>query len=179
LVYRITQPFLSSAEPAGRPIPLEFPETPDPDKEFHIRIPIIGVDANVTPNVDINDSKAYDEVLKTGVAHAAGTGFPDNDGGQNKTIFIFSHSTNGSWNITRYNALFYSLKDISVEDQIQIWFWGKEYWYKVTEKRIVAPNDTSFLETQMDKEKLVLQTCWPPGTLSKRLLVVAERVSAE
>ncbi|KKU23326.1 MAG: SrtC [Microgenomates group bacterium GW2011_GWA1_46_15] len=120
--------------------------------------------------------KEYEEALKHGVAHAKGTGLPGDDGGINKTIVIFSHSTNGSWNITKYNALFYSLKDLKEEDQIQVWFWGKEYWYKVKEKKVIEPNDVSFLKPQMDTEKLILQTCWPPGTISKRLLIVAERV---
>ena len=176
LVFRVTSPLIPTADPNTKPTVFSEVSTPEQNKQFSIRIPMIGVDSQVTSNVDMNNPKEYEEALKHGVAHAKGTGLPGDDGGINKTIVIFSHSTNGSWNITKYNALFYSLKDLKEEDQIQVWFWGKEYWYKVKEKKVIEPNDVSFLEPQMDTEKLILQTCWPPGTISKRLLIVAERV---
>lgn len=178
VVYRMTAPYISFAQRANliepQPTPTSAPTPPPEEQRFHIRIPAIGVDSDVIPNIDAGNPKEYIEALKKGVAHARGTGFPGQDGGINKNIFIFGHSTNGDWNITRYNALFYNLKDLNPGDEIQVWFWGKEYWYKVVERKIVSADDTSFLAPQQERERLILQTCFPPGTIWKRLIVVAE-----
>lgn len=187
LVYRATRPFIPTAEqdvPVGQiatllasPTPTPLPTPPPKGQEFHISIPSIGVDSDIVANVDANNQPEYEEALKHGIAHAKGTALPGEDGGITKTIFLFSHSTNGSWNITRYNALFYSLKDMNPGDEITVWFWGEQFTYKVTEKKITEAEDVSFLQPQLDKEVLVLQTCWPPGTSEKRLLIFAEPVS--
>lgn len=149
---------------------------PDPEKQFQIIIPKIGVNSKVIANVDAGNEKDYDAALKKGIAHAAGTGLPGEENSQNKTVFLFGHSTNGEWNIAKYNALFYALKDMVVDDTFSIWFWGREFHYKVTETKIVEANDVSFLTPQTDKERIILQTCWPPGTSWKRFLVIAEPV---
>ena len=53
---------------------------------------------------------------------------------------------------------------------------GTRFNYKVTESRIVDADDVSFItEAQSGEEQLILQTCWPPGTTWKRLLVFAKR----
>jgi len=133
----------------------------------------------VIANVDASNPKAYQAALKEGVAHAQGTGLPGEDGGHNKTIFLFAHSTDAPWNIQRLNALFYSIKDLKPGDEFSVWFWGKEYRYAVREQKIVASNDVSFLQPQMETERLILQTCWPDGTVNKRLLIFAERVGGQ
>lgn len=161
----------SSATPTPTPI-----VNPDPDKQFQIIIPKIGVNSKVIANVDPSKESEYMEALKKGVAHAAGTGLPGEANSTNKTIFIFGHSTNGSWNIRRYNALFYNLKDMVAGDTFTMWFWGKEFTYIVKEVKIAAAEDISFLTPQTQKDQLILQTCWPPGTSWKRLLVIAEPV---
>jgi len=154
------------------PIPAE-------EQKFQLIIPQIGINSKVIANVDASNPKAYQAALKEGVAHAQGTGLPGEDGGHNKTIFLFAHSTDAPWNIQRLNALFYSIKDLKPGDEFSVWFWGKEYRYTVREQKIVASNDVSFLQPQMETERLILQTCWPPGTVNKRLLIFAERVGGQ
>lgn len=136
---------------------------------FSMYIPKIGAKANITANVDAGNETAYLEALSHGVAHAAGTNFP----GQGKTIFLFAHSTDAPWNVERFNAVFYLLKDLSAGDKITVYFADNRYDYEVTGREIVAANDTSFF-TAESGERLILQTCYPPGTTSKRLLVIAE-----
>jgi sortase A len=152
--------------------------TPPEDQRFRIKISKINVDSNVLANVDASDKDAYTAALKEGVAHAKGTGLPGEDG-ENKTIFIFAHSTDGTWNISRYNALFYDLKQLQPGDEVEITFWGKKYLYRVKEQRILDADDTTFLIPQKEKETLILQSCFPPGTTWKRLVVTAELVSSE
>lgn len=164
---------VGSATPTPQPTPSPIPA---PDQQFQILIPKIGVNSRVIANVDAGSEKEYTEALKKGVAHAAGTNLPGEPNSQTKSIFIFGHSTDGAWNISRYNALFYSLKDLVAGDDVTVWFWGREFKYKVTERKIVEATDTSFLAPQTEKDKLILQTCWPPGTAWKRLIVVAEPV---
>lgn len=137
---------------------------------FSVVIPKINAKANIIANVDANNEKEYDAALREGVAHAKGTYFP----GQGKEIFLFAHSTNAPWNVARYNAVFYLLDKLSAGDEIVVYFADKRYVYKVTETKIVGPNDTGFLGEKNNGEELILQTCYPPGTSWNRLLVLAK-----
>jgi|SRR5581483_3200472 len=141
------------------------------DTQFGILIPKIGANAPVIANVDPNNEDEYLPALQKGVAHAKGTVFP----GMKGNIYLFAHSTDNFWDVGRYNAVFYLLKDLTVGDDIVVFFEGLRHNYKVTESNIVDPTDVNYLLTshQSDSEKLILQTCWPPGTAWKRLLVVA------
>jgi len=141
-----------------------------PDPYFSLLIPKIDARAKILPNIDASDQNKYLYALKKGVAHARGTVFP----GMKGTIFLFAHSTDSPWNIARYNAVFYLLRELESGDEIIIFFLGKRFNYKVVEKKIVEPHYTEFF-SQKNEELLVLQTCWPPGTTKKALLIFAKR----
>ncbi len=139
--------------------------------EFSILIPKIGANARIFPNVDPSDPNAFLPILQKGVAHAAGTVFP----GQAGNIYLFAHSTDNFWDVGRYNAIFYLLKDLRTGDDVVIFSQNVRYNYIVKESRIVDSSDVSYLTSgQTEKELLILQTCWPPGTTWKRLMVFAE-----
>ncbi len=141
--------------------------------DFDVVIPKIGANAMVIPNVDPTDEQAYLAALKKGVAHAKGSVFP----GMKGTTYLFAHSTDNWWDVGRYNAIFYLLKDLQPEDDVTVFFNGKRYDYKVQNVQIVDPSEVSYLtNAQNTPEQLVMQTCWPPGTTWKRLLVVATPV---
>ncbi len=144
------------------------------DTLFSIVIPKIGATSSITPNVDPSNPDEFLPVLQHSVAHAKGTVFP----GMNGTTYLFAHSTDNFWDVGRYNAVFYLLKDLNPGDDIVIFFENKRYNYKVTQTEIVDDSQVSYLvNSQGDKtQRLVLQTCWPPGTAWKRLLVIAEPV---
>ena len=142
------------------------------DSYFSLYIPKIDARSGIVPNVDTANEKEYFEALKEGVAHAKGTYFP----GQGKNIYLFAHSTDSPLNIATYNAVFYLLRKLEVGDEIIIYFADKKYVYQVEEKLITTANNTSWLSRDFGKESLVLQTCYPPGTRLKRLLVVANLV---
>ena len=95
----------------------------------------------------------------------------------NKTIYLFAHSTDAPWNIARYNAQFYGLKDAKEGQEIRLRFWGEDKMYRIVRTEIVPASDTTYLQPQTEKEQLILQTCYPPGTAWKRLIVVAEPLS--
>ena len=141
------------------------------DSNFSVLIPKIGANARVLANVDPADEKEYLEALKKGVAHAAGTAFP----GEGGHIFLFAHSTDYFWNVGNYNAIFYLLHKLEKGDKVYLFYRGQRVVYKVIDKRIVNPSQVEFLTRKTNREFLTLQTCWPPGTTLKRLLVFAKR----
>jgi len=141
------------------------------DTDFSILIPKIGASAKIFPNVDPSDQNQFLPILMHGVAHAAGTVFP----GMNGNIYLFAHSTDNFWDVGRYNAVFYLLKDLSKGDEVVIFYQNKRFNYIVQKTQIVDPSSVSYLvdSQKQNKQTLILQTCWPPGTTFQRLLVFA------
>jgi len=142
------------------------------DPYFSIIIPKIGANAKIIPNVNAGDKQEYLASLQNGVAHTFGTAFP----GEKGHIFLFAHSTDYFWNIGNYNAVFYLLYKLEKNDDINIVYQGKRFLYKVIGTQIVDPSQIEYVARKSNREFLTLQTCWPPGTTLKRLLVYAMRV---
>lgn len=142
-----------------------------PDTQFSIVIPKIGATSKVYPNVDPTNEEEFLPLLQTGVAHAKGTVFPGFEG----NTYIFAHSTDNFWNVGRYNAVFYLLKELQKGDEIIIFFEGRRYNYVVDRIEIKDAEDVELLvNSQRTRvQQLILQTCWPPGTTWKRLFVIA------
>lgn len=140
--------------------------------QFSVIIPKIGVNANVIPNVDPAD---YTGALQAGVAHASTSFFPDEDG----TVYLFSHSTNYDWFVKDLNAVFYLVKNLENDDTVVLMYKGKRYTYKITDKRVVSPKSSSYLYPYAGRKNLILQTCWPPGSVSQRLLIFADLIEEQ
>lgn len=141
-----------------------------PNTEFAIMIPKIGATAGIVQGVNPYNSVIYQRALTQGIAHAEGTGVP----GGGKNIFLFAHSSEDLLTATRFNSVFYLLHHLESGDEIKIWYQDLEHKYLVTESKLVAPDDISYLTKQTDQETLTLMTCWPPGTTLKRLIVIAK-----
>jgi len=142
------------------------------DTDFGIVIPKIEANAKVVPNVDPVDSRVYQVALTQGVAHAKGTATP----GSNGNIFLFSHSSVNFYEAARYNSVFYLLTKLEKGDEIDLYYYGTKYVYRVSDKRTVFPTAVEYLHGSAGQETVTLMTCWPPGTTYKRLLVIAERI---
>jgi len=145
-----------------------------PDPNFSIIVEKIGASAPIIANVNAADKTTYDQALKRGVAHALGTSFP----GQPGVSYLFAHSTDTIFNVPRFNAVFYLLKDMERGDKVVIFFNGRRFDYVVVERKITEPEDVSYFTLKTEEQILVLQTCYPPGTTWKRLLVIAKPASA-
>jgi len=141
------------------------------DPFFSIVIPKIGANAKILANIDTTNEATYLAALKEGVAHAAGTAFP----GEGGHIFLFAHSTDYFWNVGTYNAVFYLLYKLEKGDEVNLFYKGQRYRYRVIGKIVVDPSQVEYLTRKTNKEFLTLQTCWPPGTTLKRLMVFAVR----
>ncbi len=136
---------------------------------FSVEIPSINVFSKVIENVDPFNQAEYIESLKDGVAHAKGTSLP----GEKGTIYLFAHSSDVPWRITRYNTAFFKLGQVKNGEEILIQHKGREYKYKVFTQKTVWPSEVKYL-TESQGDVLILQTCTPVGTSFKRLLVFAK-----
>ncbi|HRN70243.1 MAG TPA: sortase [Candidatus Woesebacteria bacterium] len=145
------------------------------DPQYSIVIPKIGANANIIRNINAANETEYLDALQHGVAHAAGTAYP----GEGGHIFLFAHSTDYIWNVGTYNAVFYLLYKLEIGDEVNLFYNGTRHVYKVTGKEVVDPSQVEYLTRKTDTEFLTLQTCWPPGTTLKRMLVFAEPVVQE
>ncbi len=153
--------------PDGSPI--------DPvNRDFSLIVPKVGINAPVIANVDPGNPGEYATALKTGVAHASTSFLPDQDG----TVYLFSHSTNYDWFVDDLNAVFYLLKNLDAGDLVVLYYKEARYTYRITHKRIVKPSEISYLVPEAGKKSLILQTCWPPGSVAERLLLFADLVEA-
>jgi sortase A len=140
------------------------------DATYSIEIPSIAVRANVILGVDPFKPKVYHEALQHGVAQALHTALPGEPG----TQFLFAHSSDAPWRMTRDNTAFFRLNRVKPGDEIFITYQGQLFRYVATELKIVWPSEVKFLKA--NENQLILQTCTPMGTDWKRLLVFARPV---
>ncbi len=129
---------------------------------YSISIPKINAYAPIIPNVNPWQKDKYLEALSKGVAEAEGNPW-----------FLFAHSSDLPWKITRYNTAFLRLGELQKGDRIFINKNSNNYEYKVVEKREIRPENVRYLK-EANQDKLVLMTCTPIGTSLKRLLVFAQ-----
>lgn len=142
-------------------------------QDFHLEIPKLELSAPIIPEVPGGDTDKdiYFKSLENGVAHFAGTKKP----GENGLIFIFGHSSYYPWAAGDYKEIFANLDDLAIDDEISVWYQEKEYKYLVIETKTIVPSDVSVLNPT-NSEELVLMTCWPPGTTTKRLIIRAKPI---
>ncbi len=160
------QPSLFNTVLAGQREEILYPADP----VFSVVVPKIGANERIIANVDPNNENEYLRILQQNIAHAKGTAFPGMDG----TTYLFAHSTDNFWNVGRYNAVFYLLNKMEKGDDVVLFFNNKRYNYVVNETKIIDPSDTHYIASDLGQgERVILQTCWPPGTAWKRLLVFA------
>lgn len=151
------------------------------DRNFGLLVPSLGINIKVSHPGDIanqesyKNEETYKKLLAEGAVHADETALPNEPG----TTYIFGHSTDSILNILRYNAVFYPLQYIKEGDDIVLFYNGQAQPYKVQEKKIVEADDTDYSSLGTADKRLVLQTCWPPGTTWKRLVVIAHPIENE
>src|SRR3989344_1489960 len=132
--------------------------------EFGIVIEKINANAKVIANVNAGNEAEYVSALTAGVAQALGSTAP----GEKGNLYLFSHSTDAPWNIIRFNAVFYLLRELEKGDRVIIFYKDRRYDYIVFDKTVALPTDVSYLTNRYDAPILTLQTCDPPGTLLNR-----------
>ena len=152
-----------------------------PGSDFYLTIPKIEAQAPIIANVDPWNESTYLPVLQQGIGSATGSVSPDQKG----LIYLFAHSSDVPWRITRYNTAFLRLGDLKAGDQIVITKNNQRYNFVMDKSVEVWPSDVTYLKAlelnsrgieESQQTTLILQTCTPIGTSLKRLLVFAHRV---
>lgn len=138
--------------------------------DFGLVIEKINANAKIIPQINPGIEKEYIAALKEGIAQAKGSTEPGEPG----NLFLFSHSTDAPWNIIRYNAIFYLLRELEAGDRVIVFYKNRRFDYIVFDKTIAPASDISFFTNRYDKPVLTLQTCDPPGTVLNRLIVRAK-----
>ncbi|KKT57956.1 MAG: secreted enzyme, sortase [Candidatus Amesbacteria bacterium GW2011_GWB1_47_19] len=151
-------------------IQAEQPGWKVPDDNYSLFIPEIGAISRVISAVDAGDANEYLPALQQGVAEAKGMAHP----GEKGTTYLFAHSVGSRADFARYNAVFYLLHKLETGDKVEVVYGGRLFKYEVEIREILEPKNVKYLVPQSEEEKLVLATCYPPGTTWKRLVVVAK-----
>lgn len=123
------------------------------------------------PSIDL-DLPVYhgtsDETLLKGIGHLEGTSLPV--GGVGQRTVLTGHR--GLADAT----MFTNLNKVKMEDTFTIETFGEVLTYKVTDIKVVEPEDTEALRFDPNKDLATLVTCTPLGINTHRILVTGERV---
>jgi len=166
VVFIIYKNSLATAD-ITQPKETNYLPTVDYDKgDFFLNIDKISVNAPVIPDVDGANKEVYFSSLQKGVAHMSGTAKP----GEKGNVVLFGHSNYYENDPGLYKQIFKNLDDMESGDNINIRYLGQDYNYTVIKQQIVKPEDTWVISAPYD---LTLITCWPPGTIEKRLIIFA------
>lgn len=129
-----------------------------------IEIPIINV------NLPIYHGTS-EEVLSVGVGHLNGSSLPI--GGINTKSILTAHRGLPS------SKLFTRLDEMELEDLFFINILDETLAYKVTDIKVIEPEDVSSLEIEEGRDLISLITCTPYGVNTHRLVVTGERTEYE
>jgi LPXTG-site transpeptidase (sortase) family protein len=151
-------------------------------RAWSITIPSLGIRAPVLlPSMKNWTSRAWDmleEQMQIGLNHGA-VAYPHSSGpGRKGNLIIAGHSSppTESAKQSEFGRLFERLPEIKVGEEISIVTAGSPVRYRVEEKMIVSPQETSILEQQYDESILKLITCYPVGTTRDRMIVLAKKI---
>lgn len=140
-------------------------------QSYKLNIETLGIKAPIVLNVEGNNKKAYLVALENGVAHMARTALP----GEAGNSVIFGHSSYYKSEPGNYKTIFEHLDELKIGGEVEVINEAKNLSYIVIENKIVAPDDVSVVHQDKEKYFLTLITCWPPGTIDKRRVIIAEK----
>lgn len=124
------------------------------------------------PSLDINLPVRHGtttRVLAAGAGHMYGTSLPV--GGEGSNAVIAAHT--GMASRMMFDRL--SLGGAHEGDRFTVTTLGRPLHYRVTEIRVITPEDFSYLLPDPTQDKVTLLTCTPYGVNNQRLIVVGIR----
>ncbi len=135
------------------------------DKTLYLSVPKLGIE-----DLPIFDSIS-EEKLKESAIHVPATGFPWQNGAN---VYIAGHRV--GYPDTRSSYVFYDLDKLTPEDEISLVDAdGEEYVYRVTEQKVVPPDNVEVMNAVKGKDIVTLQTCTLPDYVD-RIVVQGELV---
>lgn len=179
ILFAQVRAYVSPGELEGKSIVVTDPTTslavgPEP----RLIIPKINVDVPVDYDVTALDDATVQVSLKDAIVHYKVPG-ADSLPGQNGNALFLGHSSNDVFAGGDYKFALVLADRLEPGDTYYLHYNSVRYTYKVTEKKIINPDQVDQLITPRDKPMATLITCTPPGTALKRLLVFAEQISPD
>jgi sortase A len=155
----------AGAIPAVKPFNLgKNPGGPD-DKTLYLTVPALGL-----TDVPVYNS-VKDKKLKKSTVHIPATGFPWQEGAN---TYIAGHRL--GYEGTGSYLIFYYLDQLGEGDKILLQDEaGDTYEYRVTEQKVVDPENVQIMEPEEGRSLVSLQTCTLPD-YKQRLIVQGELV---
>ena len=89
-------------------------------------------------------------------------------------FFLTGHSSYYQWDPGRFKDVFALLHEVKVGDNIEVFWEGKKYIYRIKHSEVVPPTAVEVLNQPKDKFLLTLMTCTPVGTNKNRLILTGE-----
>jgi len=137
------------------------------NSNYSLLIAKLDIKAPIILNVDGVDQEKYFKALQNGVAQMRGSALP----GEGNTV-IFGHSNFYENDSGKYKDIFSTLDQLSVGDKIEIVNATQKLVYRVKFIKIISPQSVGIVAPTKNKQ-LILLTCWPPGSIDKRLAIIA------
>jgi sortase A len=100
-------------------------------------------------------------------------------GESNGNTYLFAHSKNVNNGTTPQGGWFTRLDELAKGDIVEVFFRDTKYRYRVEKLFIVDPSETGVYTSDTlyeNKNSLTMQTCYPRGDTSKRLIVTASSI---
>src|SRR3989338_8150566 len=140
--------------------------------KINLEIPTLGIKAPIIFEPTTNEDRIY-KSLERGVVHYSATPQPGSLG----TSIIIAHSSVYPWYNGNYGYVFSNLSKLKNGDIVNVDKEGQLLTYRVSQSIIFSPSspdDFALRELETtDGSALVLMTCWPTGTNSKRVAIRA------
>lgn len=145
-------------------------------KNYSLSIPKISVETPIILPADSSNASVLAS-LEEGVGLYPESAPPGKPG----RAVILGHSSRASWYRGGYATIFSLLPKLEKNDTFTIAHGGKKYRYAVTERHIMTPEQTNNFLTKPtgDISEVVLITCYPIGSASKRTLVIGKLNSTD
>ncbi len=141
------------------------------DKKNSIEIPKIEITAPLVIVESSDPNKVY-QSLDKGVVIWPESKLP----GQVGQTILLGHSSPPNWPKIKHDWVFTKINELEKENEVIIYFNNEKFSYRVKDKIFLergeeVPNDL----TNLDKDTIILISCWPPGKDVRRIAVVAIR----
>ncbi|MBA3790979.1 MAG: sortase [Rubrobacter sp.] len=135
------------------------------DKTLYLTIPALEIEG-----IPVFDTLS-EEKLRDGAVHIPATGYPWQDGAN---VFIAGHRIGYPNTLSYY--VFYRLDQLAEGDEILLQnSSGREFKYRVTEQKVVGPENVAVMNAVEGRSLISLQTCTLPD-YEERIIVQGELV---
>lgn len=170
--------FISPGDAEGQTIIVGTGENQPVSDGPRVIIPKINVNAPVTYGLSDLSEASSQKALQNGPINYPLNGANATPGQKGNTV-ILGHSSADVFAPGNYKFIFVQLNRLAVGDLFYLDYGGKRYTYKVSQTKVINPNQIDQLNLGTDKPYATLVTCDPPGTVARRLLIIGEQISPD